>query len=70
VTASLYFGISDRPLFIIYLFLFAGFYWAINKRVSDRRKMTIPIEGPDRRKLPDRRSKSKKGNIPTHRELI
>ena len=70
VTASLYFGISDRPLFIIYLFLFAGFYWAINKRVSDRRKMTMPIEGPDRRILPDRRAKSKKGNIPTHRELI
>jgi UDP-GlcNAc:undecaprenyl-phosphate GlcNAc-1-phosphate transferase len=70
VTASLYFGISDRPLFIIYLFLFAGFYWAINKRVSDRRKMTMPIEGPDRRKLPDRRSKSKKGDKPNHRELL
>lgn len=59
VTASLYFGISDRPLFIIYLLLFAVFYWAINKRIADRRKATIPIEGPDRRKLPDRRSKTK-----------
>jgi len=65
VTASLYFGISDRPLFIIYLFLFACFYWAINKRISDRRKITIPIDGPDHRTLPDRRSKTKTGNIPT-----
>ena len=67
VTASLYFGISDRPLFIIYLFLFAGFYWAINKRVSDRRKITILIDGPDRRKLPDRRSQTKKKNTPTEK---
>ena len=59
VTASLYFGISDRPLFIIYLFLFAGFYWAINKRIVDRRKAAFPIEGPDRRELPNRRSKTK-----------
>ena len=59
VTASLYFGISDRPLFIIYLFLFAGFYWAINKRIVDRRKAAFPIEGPDRRQLPNRRSKTK-----------
>ena len=60
VTASLYFGISDRPLFIIYLFLFAGYYWALNKRIADRRKASIPIDFPDRRKLPDRRSNSKK----------
>jgi UDP-GlcNAc:undecaprenyl-phosphate GlcNAc-1-phosphate transferase len=60
LTASFLFGISDRLLFISFLLLFAGYYWAINKRISDRRKVTIPIDGPDRRKMPDRRSNTKK----------
>jgi len=60
LTASFLFGISDRLLFISFLLLFAGYYWAINKRISDRRKASIPFEGPDRRQLPDRRSNTKK----------
>lgn len=60
-------GISERLLFISFLLLFAGYYWAINKRIGDRRKMTIQIEGPDRRKLPDRRAKGKKGSRPAEK---
>jgi UDP-GlcNAc:undecaprenyl-phosphate GlcNAc-1-phosphate transferase len=64
ITARFLLGISERLLFISFLLLFAGYYWAINKRIGDRRRMTIQIDGPDRRKLPDRRSKTKKENTP------
>jgi len=67
LTASFFFGISERLLFISFLLLFAGYYRAINKRISDRRKITIPVDGPDRRKLPDRRSKANKGNTLTEK---
>jgi UDP-GlcNAc:undecaprenyl-phosphate GlcNAc-1-phosphate transferase len=59
LAARFFFGASDRLLFFIFLTLFAGYYWAINKRIADRRKASIPIDITDRRKLPDRRTKSK-----------
>lgn len=67
LTASFFFGLSDRLLFITYLILFAAYYWALNKRIGDRRKAHIPFEGPDRRRLPDRRAKTKKGKTPTEK---
>ena len=67
VTASVYFGVSQHVLFLLFLFLFACYYWAINKRIKDRRKRNISINFEDRRKTPDRRAKANKGNIVTQK---
>ena len=57
IASSIYFGASERLLFLSFLILFACYYWAINKRIKDRRKINIPINFEDRRKTPDRRVK-------------
>jgi UDP-GlcNAc:undecaprenyl-phosphate/decaprenyl-phosphate GlcNAc-1-phosphate transferase len=67
VSASIYFGASEYLLFLLWLLIFACYYWAINKRIKDRRKTYISIKFEDRRKTPDRRAKANKGNIATQK---
>jgi lipopolysaccharide transport system ATP-binding protein len=67
VSASVYFGASEYLLFLLWLLIFACYYWAINKSIKDRRKTYISIKFEDRRKMPDRRAKANKGNIATQK---